>query len=101
MFVFCVCCQKTSYEMRISVWSSDVCSSDLDRREARVRIQAPELVQGGLEAFAGARQDSDAAFRAGVQGRILRQHVGDPLAGDVALARQHLQPVRPDRKSVV
>src|SRR3546814_11413378 len=38
MFVFCVLCvfyfifffkQKTAYEMRISDWSSDVCSSDL------------------------------------------------------------------------
>src|SRR3546814_3409216 len=26
--------QKTAYEMRISDWSSDVCSSDLDRRGA-------------------------------------------------------------------
>src|SRR3546814_12464274 len=33
MFVVCDCCfffkQKTAYEMRISDWSSDVCSSDL------------------------------------------------------------------------
>src|SRR3546814_20895870 len=32
MLVFCVFCvfkQKTAYEMRISDWSSDVCSSDL------------------------------------------------------------------------
>src|SRR3546814_11253179 len=33
-FVWCVCFfffkQKTAYEMRISDWSSDVCSSDLD-----------------------------------------------------------------------
>src|SRR3546814_9380240 len=28
-FVFCK--QKTAYEMRISDWSSDVCSSDLER----------------------------------------------------------------------
>src|SRR3546814_5178481 len=32
----CICCffffkQKTAYEMRISDWSSDVCSSDLSR----------------------------------------------------------------------
>src|SRR3546814_5458045 len=27
--------QKTAYEMRISDWSSDVCSSDLDRVERR------------------------------------------------------------------
>src|SRR3546814_4778394 len=26
--------QKTAYEMRISDWSSDVCSSDLDRLDA-------------------------------------------------------------------
>src|SRR3546814_12550021 len=29
--------QKTAYEMRISDWSSDVCSSDLARRGARCR----------------------------------------------------------------
>src|SRR3546814_2028199 len=34
MFVFFFK-QKTAYEMRISDWSSDVCSSDLDRRTAR------------------------------------------------------------------
>src|SRR3546814_9036306 len=28
--VFCFFKQKTAYEMRISDWSSDVCSSDLD-----------------------------------------------------------------------
>src|SRR3546814_3559437 len=39
--MFVVCClvffflfkQKTAYEMRISVWSSDVCSSDLQGRQ--------------------------------------------------------------------
>src|SRR3546814_4991813 len=29
--------QKTAYEMRISDWSSDVCSSDLDFAEVEVR----------------------------------------------------------------
>src|SRR3546814_8093389 len=29
-----VCKQKTAYEMRSSDWSSDVCTSDLDRRLA-------------------------------------------------------------------
>src|SRR3546814_5569046 len=29
MLCFCFCKQKTAYEMRISDWSSDVCSSDL------------------------------------------------------------------------
>src|SRR3546814_7753429 len=30
MGIFFFCKQKTAYEMRISDWSSDVCSSDLD-----------------------------------------------------------------------
>src|SRR3546814_7817076 len=53
MYVFLFCCffffkQKTAYEMRISDWSSDVCSSDLAggvdgrfggiMRDERVRI---------------------------------------------------------------
>src|SRR3546814_3775974 len=29
MYLFFFCKQKTAYEMRISDWSSDVCSSDL------------------------------------------------------------------------
>src|SRR3546814_8507045 len=33
---FFFCKQKTSYEMRISDWSSDVCSSDLLMRPAKV-----------------------------------------------------------------
>src|SRR3546814_4721978 len=40
--------QKTAYEMRISDWSSDVCSSDLRRPRARqfrnLRIERADLV---------------------------------------------------------
>src|SRR3546814_12551268 len=35
MICFFVFKQKTAYEMRISDWSSDVCSSDLRRRDRR------------------------------------------------------------------
>src|SRR3546814_2366768 len=35
MFVFFFFKQKTAYEMRISDWSSDVCSSDLFQRSYR------------------------------------------------------------------
>src|SRR3546814_3545962 len=34
-FLFFFCKQKTAYEMRISDWSSDVCSSDYLVRETR------------------------------------------------------------------
>src|SRR3546814_19452742 len=33
--------QKTAYEMRISDWSSDVCSSDLDRNRRDNRKRSP------------------------------------------------------------
>src|SRR3546814_2925382 len=34
--------QKTAYEMRISDWSSDVCSSDLFQELTGLRIEAPD-----------------------------------------------------------
>src|SRR3546814_3276074 len=42
--IFCFCKQKTAYEMRISDWSSDVCSSDLrvDQRLARLVHREPQ-----------------------------------------------------------
>src|SRR3546814_3416828 len=40
--MFCFFKQKTAYEMRISDWSSDVCSSDL-RRRRRARRAAADL----------------------------------------------------------
>src|SRR3546814_6417032 len=59
--------QKTAYEVRISDWSSDVCSSDLCRlsfaegREAlEERFPAAELVEGGDEFSALLKQVVDA-----------------------------------------
>src|SRR3546814_8030665 len=55
--VIILCCfffkQKTAYEMRISDWSSDVCSSDLDFRAFRASPQADGAV---LAAAAALRQ---------------------------------------------
>src|SRR3546814_5077648 len=39
--------QKTAYEMRISDWSSDVCSSDLRARAADIMFE--QIVKLGLE----------------------------------------------------
>src|SRR3546814_4485436 len=39
--------QKTAYEMRISDWSSDVCSSDLFRRHGPVRRSHAGVAAGG------------------------------------------------------
>src|SRR3546814_8232726 len=47
VMVFVFVKQKTAYEMRISDWSSDVCSSDLDYKSALASyekvIVSPEL----------------------------------------------------------
>src|SRR3546814_1068747 len=53
--------QKTAYEMRISDWSSDVCSSDLRENEIDLVVIGPEqplveglanaLAQAGIKAF--------------------------------------------------
>src|SRR3546814_9093070 len=41
--------QKTAYEMRISDWSSDVCSSDLPCASTRMRVAADLQVLGDRE----------------------------------------------------
>src|SRR3546814_7551333 len=49
--------QKTAYEMRISDWSSDVCSSDLDRRQASPRCRRVHV--GGAQVRPDERPDVD------------------------------------------
>src|SRR3546814_17727788 len=51
--------QKTSYEMRISDWSSDVCSSDLPAGESRVPGVVADLPGGHEEAQGAAVRIGD------------------------------------------
>src|SRR3546814_7776128 len=62
--------QKTAYEMRISDWSSDVCSSDLDELEAfnaavaRVpEIQSCHMIAGGYDYLLKVRTSNIEAYR--------------------------------------
>src|SRR3546814_2482436 len=41
--------QKTAYEMRISDWSSDVCSSDLPGHRGEQQVAPPRAAGGGEE----------------------------------------------------
>src|SRR3546814_18700133 len=108
--MFFVCKKKTSYEMRISDWSSDVCSSDLRRIDpgdvdagrrapapqnryrdaAGLRIGAAEA--GGVAARAGLRQ------KALHRGRGARQRVRseERRVGDVCV-RNCRSRVSPDQ----
>src|SRR3546814_19009451 len=47
--------QKTAYEMRISDWSSDVCSSDLDLNRRLREIEAAPSTSAGVGLFFGGR----------------------------------------------
>src|SRR3546814_19943806 len=88
-----VCCifffkQKTAYEMRISDWSSDVCSSDLARQDIADRLQSARHRRGRPDARHGlhprhrkylhqaARESADPAF------------LGDDAAADQEAGRQ-------------
>src|SRR3546814_14384149 len=80
---FFVVKQKTSYEMRISDWSSDVCSSDL-----QMEIQIGTLAQA---------VDADAAF----QRDGLAEHHVLPVCDLGPHAGVAVDAQRGDRKSVV
>src|SRR3546814_2321446 len=93
--VFFLFQQKTAYELRISDWSSDVCSSDLLAPGARAREDAE---RGGVRRDAG-----DAVSRLG--GAERHGHAGgDDLGGAAAAGGGECRlPRRPggaDRTSV-
>src|SRR3546814_16437405 len=84
--------QKTAYEMRISDWSSDVCSSDLSARTALVRrdiflatvflwrtpLDAPRIISGWAAFSASAASSllpaviADSTFLTKVRIRLTR-----------------------------
>src|SRR3546814_7486682 len=76
IFFFFVCFfkQKTAYEMRISDWSSDVCSSDLGSKLYTFTVQATD---GQRIAFLHARGDvvSEEDAGEGAMGPQLRLQV--------------------------
>src|SRR3546814_7526432 len=90
VFISCVCYvffffkQKTAYEMRISDWSSDVCSSDLARDQPGIALLA------ALFRTADGRHQK--AFEVAFELQFQR-------AFQAELVLQMLTP--PDRKSVV
>src|SRR3546814_20079207 len=104
--------QKTAYEMRISDWSSDVCSSDLRREHARgqrllrevlqrhhrLGVAADQIADRFLEA-GGVRHDVTQRDRLAVIGRNLEIEIGVDVLVEVELARLDL--LHEDRKRYV
>src|SRR3546814_4016770 len=79
MFVFFFFKQKTAYEMRISDWSSDVCSSDLYVHDSLYDAMCDAIA--GLASSAKVAPGSDAAAEFGpVQNKAQYQKVLHYLA---------------------
>src|SRR3546814_6557420 len=64
LIVYCISCcfffffkQKTAYEMRISDWSSDVCSSDLEVRRLLGKPGRAYIAPGSVEQWIGISLD--------------------------------------------
>src|SRR3546814_6065114 len=80
VFFFFFFKQKTAYEMRISDWSSDVCSSDLALRGHRARQVRDRAVERGQR---GRRRRADLDPKR----RLLARIGGDLGGGDGAVVR--------------
>src|SRR3546814_10697991 len=86
MFVFFK--QKTAYEMRISDWSSDVCSSDLEGLKQRAsRLLAAPLLRSGRgrraapgegPAFPTNKPPLPQQTRSRRAGRLIQTHTPEP-----------------------
>src|SRR3546814_5811185 len=82
--MFCVFKQKTAYEMRISDWSSDVCSSDLclaveagiQRMLSARRLAHMQMDHGGARIGAGRRAEAELVGRKRQGGMIAFQLAG-------------------------
>src|SRR3546814_16536584 len=92
--------QKTAYEMRISDWSSDVCSSDLEHRQ-RVADRPyqdagdPEPQTEPQRRRQGAVHDGDGPRRAGEPDRLGERAVQRPLESfDI---RDHVTSAQPPK----
>src|SRR3546814_10342792 len=76
--------QKTAYEMRISDWSSDVCSSDLGLRRQRRNLAAREFLHGLtqlVDVFAKREVETDAVHictRSDAAGNIAATGMREP-----------------------
>src|SRR3546814_10232958 len=94
MFFFFFFKQKTAYEMRISDWSSDVCSSDLDRRPAGLLAPGTQCVApaGAGPAVDGPRHALDARRQRSRREPWPRHPLEDRADAGAGRRREHAAP---------
>src|SRR3546814_9278036 len=88
LFMFFFFKQKTAYEMRISDWSSDVCSSDLSSADsaARVRILVAIDCMRSRARTSAPRPDPSCAQSAPVGGKLSVRRWTRPVRKSCALS---------------
>src|SRR3546814_2194802 len=104
--MFFVLQQKTAYELRISDWSSDVCSSDLEggRVDARLVIPHADLGQPRLPGVAEPPEvagGGDAIFVIGVDMEHGPSAVGDAHHAPTLVGHQEPARAAADRAALV
>src|SRR3546814_10101460 len=92
--------QKTAYEMRISDWSSDVCSSDLDRVS---KDEAPKTLEEMADPKWQGRAGTTSHLETMMDGVIdaLGEEKAMPLIDRLSELDNRLYPSIADRKRVV
>src|SRR3546814_6542868 len=102
--------QKTAYEVRISDWSSDVCSSDLETRAGSSlgreggggqQRQPVGVARGGVGVI---HHEHHPVGAADAQALPVERHIADPgmmQSQRCTVLSPHLVPGPPDRQSVV
>src|SRR3546814_3812155 len=80
--------QKTAYEVRISDWSSDVCSSDLILRPEGRGQQFAEPIAFHRAAIARGAMDEDVGLRP--LGRLVQYLAAAPARGDGLAAGEQI-----------
>src|SRR3546814_10885600 len=85
--------QKTSYEMRISVWSSDGCSSDLVRTEGYMASSKQRLARDGprQNVFRCDRSNGDDDEWSGLDQRV---EGGQEARAELRVSRHAIEEVR-------
>src|SRR3546814_6109047 len=77
--------QKTAYEMRISDWSSDVCSSDLQRDGEYGAVAVNDVIAEDQRDLEPRALDRHALQLARIFGGIGVEDGADPARGDIIL----------------
>src|SRR3546814_7956429 len=86
--------QKTAYEMRISDWSSDVCSSDLKESEGLILLTSNGDIVNEILRAENAKEKE---YLVGVNREVSDEFLRGMARGDIVMHGQRTRPCRATR----